>query len=543
MFLAIAPTEAAGKPDEATFIHGLDCLKQQDAVCARIALLKIPPQEAYAKILEGAIAAADNDFDRVFNLLLPIQISSTATDGSLLPEAIASLHASLALAYDQQDNPLRALEHRMLAENQWHTAAKVDTGKIRHSQTIIWQSLFKLDRARLIEMRGESFNTGIQGWIDLALRLQTSTDHAAAIADWQMVYPDHRADTELVLQLTPAASADIHPDSDEARRHKIALLLPFASADFYPAADAIQQGFTAAMLAAGDTHEVMIYPTNGDKNMIVSTHAQAISEGADFVIGPLARDEVTALTTTALTEGALPVPTLALNQADASFELKNLYSLGLSIETEAAQIARMARDAGMQRAVTLSFDSSSISNRMSEAFAQAWQSEGGQLLLQLQINADMPAEELQAQLQAHTPDLILLAMNPEQGRQIRGHLDITIPVYGFSHIYTGINFEPEDAALLAVRFIDLPWILNGEDPAFQPYRSTAANLPEGMMQRWFALGVDAYQVLTAIAAQPDQPTSIRGLTGRIHIGADGTIDRSLAVGRFDGNGVILEQQP
>jgi outer membrane PBP1 activator LpoA protein len=64
-----------------------------------------------------------------------------------------------------------------------------------------------------------------------------------------------------------------------------------------------------------------------------------------------------------------------------------------------------------------------------------------------------------------------------------------------------------------------------------------------MMQRWFALGVDAYQVLTAIAAQPDQPTSIRGLTGRIHIGADGTIDRSLAVGRFDGNGVILEQQP
>lgn len=544
MFLNATSAAAVGKPAETTFIQGLDCLKRQDVACARIALLKIPPQEAYAKILEGAIAAAGNDVDQTFRLLLPIQVSGAATDGSLLPEAVASLHASLALAYDQQANPLRALEHRMLAEQQWRAADKADIELIRQNQTAIWRALVDLDRARLIEMRGESFNTGIQGWIDLALGLQTSTDHAATIADWQRVYPDHRADTDLVLQLTPAPTpADtVSLTTAEASRHRIALLLPFASADFYPAADAIQQGFMAAMQAANDTSEVMIYPTNGDKDMIGTTHAQAVSEGADFIIGPLVRDEVTALTTAALASGELSVPTLALNQADASFELKNLYSLGLSIDTEAAQISRMARDAGMQRAVILTADNG-IGARLSESFARAWQAEGGQVMSQTTVDTATPADELRAQLQAASPDLILLAMSPEQGRQVRGHLDITIPVYGFSHIYTGVNYEPEDAALLAVRFIDLPWILNADDPAFQPYRSTAANLPEGMMQRWFALGVDAYQVLAAIAARPGQSTAIRGLTGRIRIGANGEIDRSLAVGRFDGNGVILERQP
>lgn len=544
MFLNATAAAAAGKPAETTFIQGLDCLKQRDVACARIALLKIPPQETYAKILEGAIAAAGNDSDQTFRLLLPIQVSGAATDGSLLTEAVASLHASLALAYDQQADPLRALEHRMLAEQQWRAAGNGDPELIRQNQSAIWRSLFGLDHTRLIEMRGESFNTGIQGWIDLALSLQISTDHAASTADWQKVYPDHRADIGLVLQLTPTPIPADTTGTATSReiRHRIALLLPFASADFYPTADAIQQGFMAAMQAANDTSEVMIYPTSGDKDMIGTIHAQAISEGADFIIGPLVRDEVTALTTAALASGELAIPTLALNQADASFELKKLYSLGLSIDTEAAQITRMARDAGMQRAVILTADNG-IGARLSEAFARAWQMEGGQVMSQTAVDAATPADELQAQLQAASPDLILLAMSPEQGRQARGHLDITIPVYGFSHIYTGVNYEPEDAALLAVRFIDLPWILNADDPAFQPYRSIAANLPEGMMQRWFALGVDAYQVLAAIAAQPGQSTAIRGLTGRIRIGANGEIDRSLAVGRFDGNGVILERQP
>lgn len=546
IFISILPATAASNPIESTFVQGLECLAKQDIDCARIELLKIPPQDTYAKILQGAIAANQNDVDQAFRLLLPIQVSDAINGGSLLPEAIASLHASLAVAYDRQENPLRALEHRIQAEQHWRSVGDAGLEQARQLQSEIWTSLLSLDRNQLVEMRGESLSTEIQGWVDLALNLQSNQNHGDSIANWKSVYPGHPADITLIMQLSPQPEQTGKDGTESApaeqQQRKIALLLPFASPDFYPAADAIQQGIMAAMDLDGGAGEVSIYPTKGDKDTINIIYAQAIDDGAHFIIGPLARDEVTALVTNALPEGGLKVPTLALNQADASFNLKNLYSLGLSIDTEAAQIARIARDAGIQRAAILMADNSA-GRHLAEAFTNAWQSEGGQSLT-LPIDETTSSEDgLLSQLQSFSPDIIIMAMGPELARKIRGHLDITIPAFGFSHIYTGINYEPEDASLLAVRFTDLPWILSGSDPAYQTYRSVASNLPEGMMQRWFALGADAYQILAVVAAKPGQEALIHGLTGRIHIGSDGEINRNLAVGRFEGDSVIMEQRP
>jgi uncharacterized protein len=524
------------KAVEATFTQGIQCLERADLTCAKMALLRIPAQNIYAKILDGAIAAAENDVDKSFRLLLPIQVSGASQDSSLLPSAIASLHASLAQAYDQQSDTLRSLEQRILAERHWLAAAEVDVNQIRQNQKNIWNSLIMLDRSQLVEMRGESFNTTIQGWLDLALSAQTSGDLNGIINDWRKVYPDHTAQTNLILTLTPRSSTPQTGITPIAEK-KVALLLPFSSAAFYTAADAIERGFMAAKEAAKDDIEVVIYATTGDKDLITGVYQKAISEGANFVVGPLARDEITALTT-----GELRVPTLALNQAEANLTLDNLYSLGLSIDTEASQIAKLARDSGMQTAVIVAADMG-VAPRMAKAFEDAWVAEGGQLIFQANINEETSPEQLQAQLQSHPADMILLATHPELGRAVRGYLDITTPTYGFSHLYSGVNYEPEDAALLAVRFIDLPWMLTSGDRNFDIYKEAASNLPEGMMQRWFALGVDAYQVISVIAAQSGQKTSIRGLTGRIQIGVGGNIERTLAVGRFTGDGVVLEQAP
>lgn len=535
------PSSSYKNTPETTFTEGLSCLKRADIACAKIALLKIPAQQIYAKILDGAIAAAENDIDRTFQLLLPIQVSGAVTNSSLSPEAAASLHASLALAYDQQADALRSLEQRILAERYWLAATEVDAEQVRQNQKNIWKTLAALDKSQLIEIRGESFNTSIQGWIDLALTAKDSQDLRASISDWRKAYPDHSAYTDLVLELSPATSPaqsdSTKPGQGKTGNRKVALLLPFGSPDFYPAADAIERGFMAARDAARDTSEVVIYPTSGDKEFITAVYKKAVNEGADFIVGPLARDEVTALTT-----GKLSIPTLALNQSEADFKLDNLYSLGLSIDTEAAQIARMARDAGMQTAVILA-EENGIASRMAQAFEAAWLAEGGQLLLKIAVNENTQPADLQAQLQAQPADMILLATGHELARSVRGHLDITVPTYGFSHIYTGVNYEPEDAALLAIRFIDLPWILHTDDATFSIFKETAASLPEGMMQRWFALGVDAYQVLTAIADHSGKTVAVRGLTGKIQVGANGGIERTLAVGRFTGDGVVMEQTP
>ncbi|MEY3747151.1 MAG: putative lipoprotein-like protein [Pseudomonadota bacterium] len=542
-FLSWPATAGPASSVEANFTEGIECLQRPDIVCAKVALQKIPPQQIYAKILEGAIAAAENDTDKTFRLLLPIQVSGAADDPSLLPQAAASLHASLALAYDQQSDPLRSLQQRIQAGYYWQMAGQGNQARIEQNQTRIWHGLAALEKTQLIEMRGESLSTSIQGWIDLALSTREQNDLRQAVADWRKVYPDHGASTDLVLGLAgasaPTAALQKNP---EQTPNKVALLLPFASAAFHPATDAIERGFMAARNAAGDETDIAIYPTDGDKEAIDNIYQQAVNDGAGFIVGPLTRDEVTALSVSRSAAGKLEVPTLALNQAESSFTLGNLYSLGLSVDTEAAQIARLTRDFGLQTAIVIAADTP-VASRMAQSFGDAWQAEGGRLLLQVIINGQTIPEDLQSRLQTQPADLLVLATEPELARSVRAFLDITTPTYGFSHIYTGVNYEPEDAALLAVRFIDLPWMLASADGSFDIYKEAAADLPQGMMQRWFALGADAYQVFAALAARPDMPLSIRGLTGRIEITPDGGIRRTLALGQFTNDGVVLEQAP
>jgi uncharacterized protein len=188
---------AVKKPLEASFLTGLSCLKQSDIACAQLALNGIPSLSPYAKLLAGNIAVAAGDFDTAFRLLLPLQAET-----GLLSQANASLHASLALAYDNQPDALRALEQRTLAEKYLS-----DTTDIELNQQRIWQSLSGLSKEQLIDMRGESSDTTIQGWIDLALAVQNKQ----SISDWRKAYPDHPATTVLTDRLIAKASGDGNP--------------------------------------------------------------------------------------------------------------------------------------------------------------------------------------------------------------------------------------------------------------------------------------------------------------------------------------------
>ncbi len=521
---AVQPSSATRKSPEASFLGGLSCLKQSDIVCAQLALNGIPSLSPYAKLFAGNIAAATGDFDTTFRLLLPLQ----AVTG-LLPQANASLHASLALAYDNQPDVLRALEQRTLAEKYLSDAADIESNQQR-----IWQSLSSLAKEQLIDMRGESLDTAIQGWIDLALAVQNKQ----SISDWRKVYPDHLASIALTDRLIAQVSDDSKPVvAPKGLQGPIALLLPFQDEAFYPTADAIWRGFVAAQTEAGNSAEVKIYATRGDKNTVAATYQQAIEDGARYVIGPLTRDETTDLAAT-----QLKVPTLMLNQPDIANAANNLYTFGLSIDTEAAQIAKTARAYGMQTALIIT-SKNPLSAHMTKAFGDAWINQGGQIISQISIDENTVLTDAKAQASAQPADMILIAGNAEEARAVKPYLDAATPTFGFSHLYAGINHEPLDATLIAVRFTDLPWLLNNDNTTFAPYKTAAADLPQGEMQRWFALGVDAYQVLLALTRQPRQSATIHGLTGKIRIDEQGEISRELALGRFGADGVVLEKAP
>ena len=530
--LAIAaPTSANHQKNtpQASLQQGLDCLDRADLACAQRTLDGMSKQSVYAKLLAGRIAVAEGDTDHALRLLEPLQDES-----NLPPAASASLHASLALAYEKQADMLHALEQRM----QLDAITSPDSAEALNNQRHILSMLTGLPHSQLVDLRGDSANTTMQGWIDLALAFSAS-DRKQALASWQLAYPDQTLASSL-LQQEPQqgpSKASANASTGTELQGPIALILPFAVEDFYPAADAIERGFVAAQAQAKSDNALKIYATHGEPGDIAAIYRQAVDEGAKYVVGPLTRGEATALAS-----APLAVPTLILNEPDAAGTNSSLHTLGLSVEAEAAQIADLARSYGMQTATIIASDNP-LGSHMANAFSEAWTRSGGRLVQQVVITRMSDLEDLKRKTDDQPADMVFIAGIAAEARAIRPHIGLATPTFALSHVYSGLPHDPLDKPLLAVRFVDMPWLLNPDDQAFAAYKEAAADLPPGKMQRWFALGVDAYRLLRELVRHPQQDFSLQGLTGRIDVAADGSISRELTVGSFGNDGIVLESSP
>ncbi|MEZ0238534.1 MAG: penicillin-binding protein activator [Methylophilaceae bacterium] len=509
------------KSPEERYIAGLECLKKADTPCAQVALAGINPASPYAKILEAQIAAGGQDYDTVLRLLIPLQ-----AEENLLPAALASLHATLALAYENQGNTLRAVEQRSQADAYLQMP---ETRAANQKQLI--DSLIALPRNALLEIRGESADTAVQGWIDLALAIAHSGQPSTALAQWRQAYPDHQADEAALGKLSSSASTNA---AAQTLTGKVALLLPIDTPAFAFAAEAVRSGFIAAQKAANSPAEVVIYTTYGRKDEIAAIYRQAVAEGAQYAVGPLTRGEVAGL----LEPELISVPTIALNVLDEqSATPAKLVQFGLPVEEEAMQLAKIARAQGMQTAV-IAAANTPLGKRMAQAFASEWTEQGGLVVLQVEFNEQSNLLGFKTQLASERADMIFLAANAEQARWIRPYMNQAIPTFALSHIYDGNPANPDNSVLNAIHFVDMPWLLNPDDPSYSAYRASSSELPPNA-QRWFAVGVDAWNILSALAVKSAEKMQLRGLTGTIML--DGNhIQRELPLAQFRGDGVALE---
>jgi outer membrane PBP1 activator LpoA protein len=509
------------KSPEERYIASQACLKKGDIPCAQIALAGINPSSAYAKILEAQIAAGRQDFDTVLRLLIPLQ-----AEMSLLPAALASLHATLALAYENQGNALRALEQLSQADPYLEAPEAIAA-----NQQHIVQSLTSLSKETLLEMRGESADTAVQGWIDLALAIAHSEQPNSALAQWRQAYPDHSADVAALGTLAGTAPVN---SGQKPLTGKVALLLPIDTPAFAFAAEAVRSGFLAAQKAANSPAEIIIYPTHGLKNEIPTLYRQAMAEGAQYVVGPLTRGEVAGL----LEPDLIQVPTIALNVLDEQPATSvKLIQFGLPVEEETLQLAKIARKQGMQTAV-IATANTPLGKRMAQSFASEWTEQGGVVVLQAEFGEQSNLLEFKSQIAAERADMIFLAANAEQARWIRPYLNQATPTFALSHIYDGNPTNPENSALTAIHFIDMPWLIDPSDASYASYRTASAELPPNA-QRWFAVGVDAWSILSALAGSSAEKLQLRGLTGTIVL-HENRIQRELPMAQFRSDGIALE---
>ncbi len=336
---------------------------------------------------------------------------------------------------------------------------------------------------------------------------------------------------------------------------KIAVLLP-TSGKLSSTARLILDGFLAARSDAQQQGEEAIpeIQTYDTENMsVVELYNKAVAQGAELIIGPLEKEQVTQL----YALHHFPIPILALNYvnettasstpstqpmiAHRTKDTDGFYQFGLAAEDEAAQIADQALLDGHQSAALI-YPDTEWGKRIIQSFVKRWRSQGGQLATTLAFsdNPEKLAPAIKKMLSLkQTPqiiqgvkplpqhrtdiDFIFLLATPNQARQIKPILNFyyaaNIPVYATSHIYVGNKNPLQDRDLDGILFVDQPWILTDDDPLKIQAQALWPN-QSGQSARLRAFGIDAYRLQNQLKLLLKTPhMSLAGATGQL------TLDR------------------
>jgi outer membrane PBP1 activator LpoA protein len=337
---------------------------------------------------------------------------------------------------------------------------------------------------------------------------------------------------------------------------KLALLLPTSGA-LAGAGGAIRDGFFTAYLDAGRNNaprpEVRVYDVDGDAAHAVAAYDKAVAEGAQFVVGPLSREAVSAI----FAKGPLPVPLLTLNYPnDKTLPPSNASEFGLLPETEGAQVADHMIDKGLTGAM-IALSTDDFARRAGRAFKAEFEARGGHIdsTITLQngavnfaddIKAASPAEatppaDAAAVANGETPvenkNGVFISMKPQQARLFMPQLRLaknTMPVFGTSHVYGGVDDAAADHDLEGVEFCDAPWLFDAQ-PGLPRRSDLNASMPatRGVAARLFAFGMDAWGLAPYVDWMRAHPGSyFAGATGQLVTDEFGRVRRVLIWARF-----------
>ncbi|MGH8852353.1 MAG: penicillin-binding protein activator [Casimicrobiaceae bacterium] len=314
----------------------------------------------------------------------------------------------------------------------------------------------------------------------------------------------------------------------------IALILPLESATYGRAADAVKSGFLAAADRAGATARVRVIG-HGDDGALTA-FAAAAQSGVALAVGPLTRDDVK----TVLTMAPLRPRMLVLNQTEDGAPLPGgVYTLTLAVEQDAALLMKVARDDGV-RSVAVVASAAPFQRRFTQAFVAAWRQQGGAAPREYRFEASPELLGLlRRELEAQPTDAVLLAVDADEAALAKSFLPRE-RVYASSQITDGLPVQML-FDLEGVRYIEVPWLAEPDDPAFAGLARPAFDNP--VLERLYALGIDAF-ALAQILSEPIPPAhvEIEGATGHLSLLPSGTFAREGRVMTLH-DGRVLAESP
>lgn len=495
------------------------------------------------KILSAHIALAMNQPRDALKLL---EFSEILPPAEQLQVSEIRARAFLDAGY-----PLDAVKTRVQMDN-----LLSDQTQKENNHKVIWETLSLLPATTLNQVSEAPLHPQLKGWVDLAKiakRSQIDWQYLQqGLVDWRRRYPDHPA-ASLFIQELGSRQVELID-----RPRNIAVLLPL-SGRYAAIAAAIRDGIMAAYYRHPDASyrpEIHFIDT-GDNGNIWAQYTAATDQGADFIIGPFQKNEVTTLSQSS----AISIPTLTLNYSDQPGQSSSkLFQFGLLPEDEARQAAEMAIHNGLLHAATL-VPVGEWGQRLLLAFQQRFEELGGQIIssetyssgandfkqpIQRMLNLD-DSENRRFRLQRwvktelkFTPyrrqdvDMIFMAATPRDARQLKPqfkfHYAGELPVFATSHVFSGEIDRNADRDIDDLFYCDMPWVLSDS-----PLKQTLQKLWPSQIHygRFFALGADAYNLIPLLGRlQANDWERFSGHTGNIYLDPQNRLHRELLWARF-----------
>jgi outer membrane PBP1 activator LpoA protein len=488
-----------------------------------------------------------------------------------------------------------------------------------------WQTLTQMSPQEVSNLVINADENVLQGWLDLLAVWRANTQDAemlkSGIKDWQTRYPQNPAAKTLPTQLSQMQNYT------KASTSIIALLLPLnGQAQVF--ANAIQKGFNdakngisapvtqpaAAQPAAADATastqpaaaagsstdpisapqqqqpadatpqpqsqpaaaepasnaQIKVYDTSSQP--IEQVMQQAQQDGATIVVGPLLKSNVEKVA-----NSQTPLNVLALNEPEKIQNHPNICYFALSPEDEARDAAHHIWDQGKRQPLLL-VPRSGLGDRVTNAFAQEWQTLGGSTVMQQRFGSTSelkqginsgagislsgtpvnaaPAEPQGVTIagltipapQQNTPDVvstssgggvdaIYIVSTQDELQLIKPMITMrtgsrsNISLYASSRSAqagAGPDFRLEMDGL---QFSDIP-LLSGSNPGLMQQTSKSFNNDYSLV-RLYAMGMDAWTLANHFNQMRQSPGfTLDGNTGKLSADTDCVINRKLTWNQY-----------
>jgi len=468
-------------------------------------------------------------------------------------------YQSLAFAHSLTGNLLQSVQARI------ELTPILQTSQQRNENNTVILDTLALLPSQTLNLQQASTPPILRGWISLANLLkhnkpqQNPDAFQLALIEWQQLFPQHPANAGFIQSYSEGLQNTFK------RPNAIALLLP-ESGRFAKAAETIKTGFMAAYQHSQSSFQPSVRFYDSSANNAINLYYQAISEGAELVIGPLSKDNIQDLALGV----DLTIPVLALNHIP-NLAKNNLFQFGLSPIDESKQITSKASIDDIKNVLLLTPETNN-GLRTASYISEDWQLTGGTVLETQHYNSkendfSEPIKDLLNLTESQyryrrlkqflaknlgfterrrtDVDAIFLSASAQKARsiypQLRFHRATGVPVYATPQIYTGTPNPSADIDLNSIVFCDIPWlfadIYTGE-LSQESLRDSWQHIPAKYL-RLIALGIDSFNLITEL--EQISSTPYLGATGYLSLNRENRITRQLACAKFIDGQVVLQQ--